>query len=105
MSYELTVAPRVLRDIDDIDAYIGRELKAPEASKKLLGRILAAMERLKDFPYEGEMVRFTYLPERGIRRVIVDNYLIFYRVEEPQRVHVLRVLYGGMDYLNYLKFE
>lgn len=105
MSYELLVSPRVLRDFDDIEAYLGKELKAPDAAKKLLGRLLAAMERLKDFPYEGEAVRFTYLPERGIRRVVVDRYLIFYRVEEPKRVYVLRILYGAADYINYLRFE
>ena len=34
--------------------------------------------------------------ERGIRRVVHGNYLIFYRVEADQVV-VLRVLHGSMD--------
>ncbi len=105
MSYKLIVAPHVLRDLEDIDAYIGRELHAPEASRRLLRRILETTERLQEFPFEGERVRFTYLSECEIRRLPVDNYLIFYRVEEPQTVNVLRILYGGTDYINYLKFE
>ncbi len=105
MSYKITVAPRVLRDIDEIDSYIGRDLKAPDASRKLIGRILTAIERLKEFPFEGEAVRFTYLPEHDIRRVVVDNYLVFYRIGKGQTVEILRVLYGGTDYINYLKFE
>ena len=105
MSYKLTVAPRVLRDLDGIVTYIGEDLHAPDAANNLLRRLLKAMERLKEFPFEGEKVRWTYMPDTNIRRVVVENYLLFYRADDEGTVTVLRILYGGTDYINYLKFE
>ena len=104
MACKLIVAPRVLRDLDEISTYIGENLHAPDAASNLLRRLLGAMERLKDFPLEGEKVRWTYMPDTNIRRVVVENYLLFYRADEGT-VTVLRVLYGGTDYINYLEFE
>lgn len=35
---------------------------------------------------------------RGIRFLSVDNYLIFYLLEEPQNtVNIVRIMYGGRE--------
>ncbi len=106
MPYKLVVAPQAMLDIDKIGTYIREDLKAPEAAKALIARILNAVGRLKDFPFSGEKIKFTYIPDCNVRRVIVENYIVLYRAEElNDTVSVLRILYGGTDYLNYLKFE
>lgn len=106
MPYKLIVAPQAMLDIDNIGTYISEDLKAPEAAGALIDRILNAIGRLKDFPFSGEKIKFTYIPDYNVRRIIVDHYIVLYRAEELNgTVSVLRILYGRTDYINYLKFE
>mgnify|MGYP003400320478 FL=1 len=44
------------------------------------------------------------LKEMNYRRLIVQNYIIIYSVnEKSQAVNILRLFYGKSDYLKYLK--
>ena len=39
-----------------------------------------------------------YLPEKNVRKVIVGNYILYYRVlKEQELVRVLRVVHGSRD--------
>jgi toxin ParE1/3/4 len=44
--------------------------------------------------------RFPLIPryeKKGVRRVVHGNYLIFYRID-AQKIDVLRILHGAMNY-------
>ena len=76
--------------VDDLEAirawYI--ELEVPEVGERLLHEVIAAVERLADFPESGRVV-----PEFGIarlREVIHPPFRIVYRVDKD-RVRIVRV--------------
>lgn len=44
-----------------------------------------------------------YLRNKGYRKLIVDNYIVFYLIwEEKKQVIIMRVLYGKQKYENLL---
>jgi plasmid stabilization system protein ParE len=81
------------RDLESIGDWIARD--NPERAASFVNELLRACLELAEFPE-----RFPIVPryaERGIRHRVHGNYLIFYRVE-GDKVAVLHVLHGAMDY-------
>jgi len=59
--------------------------------------------RLKDFPFSCSYVDGAFLKRKGYRKLIVDNYIAFYLVdEEEKQVVIMRVLYGRQKYQDLL---
>ncbi len=103
MAYKLVVAPRAESDLDEAAKYIAETLLAPDAARGLVSRILGAIGKLADFPLTGSVVRFRFIPDFEVRRLVVDEFLVFYRVDESeQTVSVLRIRYGRTDYFKNL---
>ncbi|MCK5763314.1 MAG: type II toxin-antitoxin system RelE/ParE family toxin, partial [Clostridiales bacterium] len=52
--------------------------------------------RLSTFPFSGGKVRDELLNQKNYRKLIVNNYIIFYIVNEIDKtVIIMRVLYGS----------
>ena len=63
------------------------------------GKIETSIMRLKDFPFSCNYVADEFLKNNRYRKLIIDNYIVFYLVnEEEQQVIVMRVLYGRQKY-------
>ena len=61
------------------------------------------IRRLEDFPFIGSVPRYAVLRHRGYRYLISDRWLVFYKVNEKERlVIVYAVLDARQDYLNLL---
>ena len=77
-------------DLRAIRAHIARD--APATATAYVRRIRASVERLKQFPFSGEVV-----PELGredLREVLQGNYRLIYRVLE-MRLDILAVYHGS----------
>jgi len=84
---KVTLADSALNDLRQLVAHYERE-GAPAVGHRLVRQILAAVERLEDFPDSGRIV-----PEFGVqhlREVIDPPFRIVYR-RDPERVRVVRV--------------
>ncbi|MDR3584512.1 MAG: type II toxin-antitoxin system RelE/ParE family toxin [Desulfosporosinus sp.] len=76
---------------------------AETSANNLLERIESSIIRLKEFSYSGSFVLDEPLKSRGYRKVIVDNYIAFYLVNEMEKqVVIMRILYGTQNYQNLL---
>ena len=87
----------------DIAKYIGVKLENPEAAERLAEKMIEAAEKLTDMPYKCPM----YIPVKPLRheyrKLIVQNYIMFYWVDEDKkRITIARVVYSGRDYENLL---
>ena len=103
MAYNIIVAPRALADLDEAAEYIGEILSAPDAARGLVAAIIEAIGGLADFPLTGAAVHFKFVPDYEVRRLLVNEFLIFYRVDEEKKtVYVLRIRYGRTDYIRNL---
>jgi len=102
-SYSIVITHTAESDMDDIYSYITHQLHAEPSAKKLMTNIQEKIIRLKEFPLSCPIVT-AVLPDKNYRKLIVDNYLIFYKVDEPnKRVIIARVLYASQSYIQILE--
>lgn len=103
MIYEVIITDQADADLKGIYEYIAFELLSPDNAtgqlKRLEERIIGLEEFLEKFKlYEKEPWH-----SRGLRRMPVDNYLVFYIPnQEEVIVTVIRVMYVGRDVDNQL---
>jgi toxin ParE1/3/4 len=85
--YAITFAVSAVADLEEIRAWY-QELAVPDTGERLLREVIAAVERLAEYPESGRMV-----PEFGIaplREIIHPPFRVVYRLDEG-RVRVVRV--------------
>ena len=94
--YEVQVTQDALADMENIYWYIAERLGSPTSALKQYNRIADGILTLATFPERCRLVDFE--PERsaGLRRLLVDNYSVFYLIYEDQ-VRVTDVLYSASD--------
>jgi addiction module RelE/StbE family toxin len=102
-NYTIKMTPKAADDLDSIYIDILEELFATSASTNILERIEKEIMILKEFPFSCNHVADEYLRNKGYRKLIVDNYIVFYLIEEENdQVIIMRVLYGKQKYENLL---
>ncbi|MFA5843506.1 MAG: type II toxin-antitoxin system RelE/ParE family toxin [Coriobacteriia bacterium] len=92
------LTPAAADDLDGAFAYVGERDRRGAA--ELLDRLQDAVERLANFPEMGVTlpVEDFELLTPGIRFLVVEPYLVFYRVLDD-RVVILRILHSRRDSL------
>ncbi len=104
MKYELEYLPSAQRDMLDIVTYIGKVLCNPIAADRLAHKFIDEVEKVRDFPYSMPMYYPIRELEHDYRKLLVDNYIMLYWVEEVRHcVTVARVIYAKSDYSKSLK--
>ena len=99
--YKIKFTPVAEEDLDQIYEYIVNKLFSENAAKDLMEKIETGIMRLKKFPFSCNHVLDEALKARGYRRFIVDNYIVFYLVNEIEKqVIIMRILYGAREYEN-----
>ena len=96
--YDLKFLPAALQDMAEIVRYISHDLDNKTAANSLAEKLISSAENLREFPYSCPV----YQPIRPLsneyRKCIVQNYLMFYNVDESQKqINVYRVIYGKRD--------
>ena len=94
--YEVNITDEALDDMEKIYEYIAFKLLSPENAMGQYNRIADAILTLDSLP--DRFALFESEPEHswGMRRMVVDNYLVCYIVD-PGIVTVTDVLYGASN--------
>ena len=101
--YSLEYLPIAKQDMIDIAWYISHKLSNPIAAERLANEMVEAAEKLTDFPYAYSAYHPIRPLQQEYRRIPVQNYLMFYYVDEAQkRITIARVIYTRRDYENQL---
>jgi plasmid stabilization system protein ParE len=86
--------------------YIADVLKAPIAANGLLDEIEKYATMLENTPDIFSFAPDDYLRAKGIRYVMVKNYMMFYTINETEKtIDVIRFLYGRRDWKNILGID
>lgn len=100
-SYRIRLTPKASDDLDEIYEYITNNLHNLKAAVRLMSEMETNLLILKDFPLSGSLLNDEFLRKKGYRKLIVENYIVFYLVNESDKqVVVMRVLYGSRKYEN-----
>lgn len=90
------------RDLNDLTSYIRNDLQNPIAAHNIATKILQRSHLLADFPEVGAVLGFVSRQLNRYRYLLVDNYLVIYKVIE-QQVVIIRILYARSDYVQLLQ--
>lgn len=103
MSYKIILSDEAYADIDETLDYITNNLHNPIAARNLLGKIEAEYNELSLNPYMYAACNDVQLRKEGYRKVVINNYVMIYRVDEDSNfVYIVRVFYGGRNYFEIL---
>ena len=97
MTYKVRYLDAVRHDRDDIREYLTKY--STTAAKRLFDKIKSRMELVKTNPY----IYKSYDRRPQFRVMVVEDYLVFYKVvEESKIIEVHHIFHGMIDIEKYL---
>jgi plasmid stabilization system protein ParE len=108
--YRAEFSKIIKEDIDKAHKYIKEALEAPMAADNLKKELLEQIESIKNNPYTRPLVQDKYLAYLGLRSKKVNNYLLFYKIKEPDNkgekyVYLIRFIYSKRNWAKIFKNE
>ncbi|MGG1657978.1 type II toxin-antitoxin system RelE/ParE family toxin [Brevibacillus sp. NRS-1366] len=102
-NYSIMITGPAEADLLEIVDYIADELKNPAAANQLMVKLAESILELEQLPFRYALVSDEQLAYQGIRKLVVENYIVFYIVSENNKlVTIVRVLYGKREWNNLL---
>lgn len=99
IKYSVELMPEAIDDLQAIYDYIAYVLKSEINASAQLDRLETEILKLDCLPEGFRLYDKEPWRSRGLRMLPVDNYIVFYITDsEAKTVHVLRVMYGKMDF-------
>ena len=98
---KIKYTPVAVDDMDEIFSYISQD--SVTAAETMLERLDRQIAGLAEFQHKGSVLsdeEYTLI-QRGYRFIVVEPYLIFYRILE-NTIIIHRILRGRRDYLREL---
>ena len=99
--YNIEYSKESKQDLIGIKQYIKYNLQEPEIAKKLISKIRKEINSLKDNPEVYAIIDDDIIKKLEIRKLIVDNYIVFYRIKD-NNIQIVRVMYGRRNWINLL---
>lgn len=102
-NYEVIMSPDAITDIVDIKNYIADVLLAPEIALSYIRALRVGIGKLSIMPSRIHLVSNEPWRSKGIRKTIVKNFYIYFRIDEDnKRVYILNIIYSKRDQLRVL---
>jgi plasmid stabilization system protein ParE len=86
------------RDLDEIGTYIEEVTLEPDIADRQVARIKKAIDSLDFMPYRFRLHYDEPWHSQGLRMMVVDKYIVYYRPDEAQKtVIITRVIHSARD--------
>jgi len=93
--YKVILSEKASRQIDAIYQYISENLQSDKAAKALMAKIKKNLVYLETAPHIFPLSKI-----KGCRKCLVDNYLVFFEIDESAKeIHIVAAYHGSQDYL------
>ena len=103
MAYKVLQSDSSELDLDKILTYIAEKLSTPKAAADFADALDEKYEALERQPYMYELSRNKRLARLGYRRIVIDNYIALYLVNDERReVIIARIFYGKQNYERFI---
>ncbi|PKM60314.1 MAG: type II toxin-antitoxin system RelE/ParE family toxin [Firmicutes bacterium HGW-Firmicutes-4] len=100
VTYNIEISEPAENDLRDIIRYISSQLSSPMTAMKMMDTIEAALLGLSDMSQKCAAVRDDRLAAMGYRKLLIKNYVVFFRIGELSKVvNDERILYARRDWL------
>lgn len=99
--YNIEYSKESKQDLIGIKQYIKYNLQEPEIAQKLISKIRTQIDSLKYSPEIYAIIDDDIIKKLEIRKLIVDNYIIFFRIKNDS-IQIVRIMYGRRNWINLL---
>lgn len=97
-NYNVIYSPDAKEDLKSLYRYIAFNLVEPAIAEKQVNRIRKSIKKLNRFPQKHQEVSWEPWSSMGMKYVPVDNYVVYYLVNDDSRlVTIVRIFYGGRN--------
>lgn len=102
-SYEVIMMPDAIANLIELRNYIANVLLAPDIARDYIQHIREEVSSLEQMPNRHILVEDEPWRSRGVRRMNVKNFIIYYRIDEVRmQVYILNVIYNKRNQLRAL---
>lgn len=102
-NFSLLISDTAANDLLEIISYLRNELSFPNSAELLVKKVRSETSKLKKLHFLFPLVEDEILAARGIRKLSIDNILIFYIISESKKnVTIIRILHARRDWINLL---
>ncbi len=93
--YSYRFTEKAEQDFDDILRYISVDLANPAAAQNFGRKIFEQIDMVRAFPDSGASVDNEFLSDKTVRKLSVDNYILYYKAHyDDEIISVIRIVYG-----------
>ncbi len=104
MRYEVKLTPQAFGQIEETVQYISKILLEPEIARKWADTLQCEIKKLDSMPSRYPLTEEEPWHTKGIRRMPVKNFLVYYLVDEERKtVWVTAAIYGRRDQISALR--
>ena len=101
MEYRIKLTDQFLDEFEEICDYISNKLKNIDASNRLREKVIYNILLLENSPRMCTEIEKVDRTERQYRRLVVNNNVILYTIDEEEKiVYIAHIYYGGRNYLD-----
>ena len=98
MRYEVRLTVQAIGQIEEAVQYISKILLEPETARKWADTLQCEIEKLDTMPSRYPLTDEEPWHTKGIRKMPVKNFLVYYLVNEKKKaVWITAVIYGRRD--------
>lgn len=99
MKYKIIISDKANDQLNDIISYIAGETQSTDIALSYLDNLEESILNLGEFPYLGIKPRYSIIRKQGYLVLIVDKHLVFYKVNDTERiVTIYTVVDGRQEY-------
>ena len=99
--YNIIYSKESKQDLIGIKQYIKYSLQEPDIAQKLISKIRNKINNLKYNPKAYSIINDDLIEKLEIRKLIVDNYNVFYRIKNDN-IEIVRIMYRKRNWINLL---
>lgn len=93
--YRYQLTQKAAADLDDIASYLSVELSNPKAASNFMEKLTQTIQETVAFPMSGTLVNNEFVPDVGVRKKVIGNYLMYYVPDPEQKIiYIIRLVYG-----------
>lgn len=104
MTYKIQLTPMVITQAKEIKNYISIALSSSIAAKNWINHLKESIKKLDEMPNRFPIVDEEPWKTRKIHRMNVDNYFVYYLVDEGAKVVAIQtIIYAKRNQIDVLK--
>lgn len=101
MEYKIKLTDQFLDEFEEICDYISNKLHNIDASNRLREKVIYNVLLLENSPKMCTEIEKVDKPKRQYRRMVINNYVILYTIDEIEKiVYIAHIYCGRRNYLD-----